>query len=119
MKKMFVYKMPNGYLRAKKGPLGETLLFDTVKTIDEASKSSSESFFRYVVGDNALGHCEEITSVIVEGKHKQAMHYLKDLLDKELAYAQEQEDIAELPEDRKDYRRDGEKIQLLKELFGL
>lgn len=119
MKTMFVYKMPNGYLRAKKGPLGETLLFDTVSTIDQASKSSSQSFFQYVVGDNALGHCEEVNIVTVEQKHQAAMRFLKDLLDKEIAFAKEQEETAHLPEDRKDACRDYEKMELIKELFGL
>lgn len=120
MKTMKVFQFSDGrYLRLKKGNLGETLVGDYVDSIDNASKSTSEEFFKYVVRDSEPGKIVDVNIVTVEPKHQAAMHFLKDLLDKELAYAQEQEDTAELPEDRKDYRRDGEKIQLLKELFGL
>ncbi|QTD79438.1 hypothetical protein fHyEco03_gp77 [Escherichia phage vB_EcoM_fHy-Eco03] len=119
MKTMFVYKMPNGYLRAKKGQLGSTLLFDIVPTIDQASKSSSQSFFQYVVGDNALGHCEEVSIVTVEQKHQAAMRFLKGLLDKEIEFAKEIEECSPLPEDRKDACRDYEMMESIKEVLGL
>lgn len=120
MKTMKVFQFNDGrYLRVKKGNISDTFVGDYVDSIDDASKSTSDSFFNYIVQGDEPGKVVDVNIVTIEPKHKQAMHYLKDLLDKELAYAQEQEDTAELPEDRKDYRSDGEKIQLLKELFGL
>lgn len=105
------------YLRFGRS-LGRTMMFTGVEDINEASRFNDASLFERAA-PNAKGTVIQVELVLIEGKHKSAMHYLKDLLDKELAYAQEQEDTAELPEDRKDYRRDGEKIHILKELFGL
>lgn len=116
---MFVFRMPNGYLRAKRGTLGETLDFTVVQSIDEATKSSSESFFNYVTRGETAGYCEEVKSVLIEVKHQNAMRFLTDLLDKEIAFAKEQEETAHLPEDRKDAGRDIEKMELIKELLGL
>lgn len=124
MKKMYVFKLPTpdgrdqryarmGHLNFKQQPNCKP-----VDNIDDASKFSEPSIFGRVFPD-VLGEIEEVSVVVVEQKHQAAMRFLKDLLDKEIAFAKEQEETAHLPEDRKDACRDYEKMELIKELFGL
>lgn len=49
----------------------------------------------------------------------QQKHFLKDILERDKAFAQEQEETARLPEDRKDAGRDIEMIDSIIELLEL
>ena len=119
MKMMKVFQFADGtYLRLNKGKLGETLVSASTMDIKNASKSTSEQFFKYILrGEGNGGKFLDVGLAIVEPRHMPALRYLRELLEKEKTFAQEQVDTAHLPEDRKDAGRDIEKIDLIIELL--
>lgn len=122
MKTMFVFKLPTPASRPQRYARMASFNRDhgckAVESIDEASKFSDPVIFERTF-PGVPGEAEQVSVVLIEQKHQAAMRFLKDLLDKEIAFAKEQEETAHLPEDRKDACRDYEKMELIKELFGL